>query len=189
MTGRLFLVVVCAAASLVSATAEARQGVAGIRGRVTDEQKGVLPGATVTATHRESGIARETISGSDGTFSVPSLVPGPYRLEAQLAGFNKYQVEDILLRVGATVQIDCTLQVGGLTESVTVTSEAPQVDLTSTEVGGTVNSARAHQPAVRATATSPASSRCCPAWSTTRRPIPRRTTSPSTASTAAAWCS
>ena len=128
----------CAAATLFSATSEARQGVAGIRGRVTDEQKGVLPGATVTATHRESGIARNH-QRQRWHLLHPLTGPGPYRLEAQLAGFNKYQVEDILLRVGATVQIDCTLQVGGLTESVTVTSEAPQVDLT--EVGGTVNSA------------------------------------------------
>ena len=106
MTGRRFLVAVCAAASLFSTPSEARQGVAGIRGRVTDEQKGVLPGVTVTVTHRDTGIARETVSGVDGTFSVPSLVPGPYRLEAELAGFNKYQVEDIQLRVGATAQIE-----------------------------------------------------------------------------------
>lgn len=141
MTGQRFLIAASVAASLFSATSEARQGTAGIRGRVTDEQKGVLPGVTVTAIHRDSGVERETVSGVDGTFSIPSLVPGPYRLEAELAGFSKYQVDDILLRVGGTVQLDLTLQVGGLTESVTVTSEAPQVDLTSTEVGGTVNTA------------------------------------------------
>jgi hypothetical protein len=140
MTVRGFLIVLLvAAASLRPETAEARQGVAGLRGRVMDESKGVLPGVTVTVTHRESGVARETVSGVDGTFAVSSLIPGPYTLRAELAGFNRFQLEDLQLRVGATVQVDVTLQVGGLTESVTVTSEAPQVDLTSTEVGGTVN--------------------------------------------------
>ena len=55
MTVRGILIVLCvAAASLMPETAEARQGVAGIRGRVIDESKGVLPGVTVTVTHRET---------------------------------------------------------------------------------------------------------------------------------------
>jgi hypothetical protein len=141
MAGRGILLVWCVGALLVAGAAEARQGTAGIRGRVMDEQKGVLPGVTVTVTHRESGVARETISGSDGTFSVGSLLPGPYEVTAQLTGFNRFQLEQVVLRVGSTLQIDITLQVGGLTESVTVTTDAPQVDLTSTEVGGTVGTA------------------------------------------------
>src|SRR5262245_6315297 len=141
MTARRILIGLILAAACLLPEAAAAQGVAGIRGRVMDESKGVLPGVAVTVTHRESGVARETVSGVDGTFSVASLVPGPYTLRAVLAGFNRFQLEDIQLRVGGTVQVDVTLQVGGLTESVTVTSEAPQVDLTSTEVGGTVNTA------------------------------------------------
>lgn len=141
MAIRGFWIVACVAASLMAGVAEARQGVASIRGRVTDEQKGVLPGVTVTVTHRGSGVARETVSGSDGTFSVPALVPGPYQVGAELAGFNKFLLEEVVLRVGGTTQVDVVLQVGGLTESVTVTSEAPQVDLTSTEVGGNVGTA------------------------------------------------
>ncbi len=126
---------------MVLAAAEpavARQGVAAMRGRVLDEQAAVLPGATVTVTHRDSGVVRETIAGSDGSFSVPSLVPGPYHVRAALPGFSTFELKDVVLRVGATAQVEITLKVGGLTESVTVTSEAPQVDLTSTEVGGTV---------------------------------------------------
>lgn len=128
-------------ACLVAGSAEARQGVSGLRGRVVDQQKGVLPGVTLTVTHRESGVTRETVTGSDGSFSVPALVPGPYRVTAELAGFNRYQFEELQLRVGSTAQLEVVLQVGGLTESVTVTSEAPQVDLTSTEVGGSVATA------------------------------------------------
>lgn len=114
------------------------QGVAGVRGRVTDEQEAVLPGVAITITHRDSGVSRETVSGGDGTFSIPGLVPGPYRLDANLAGFSKYEVSELNLRVGSTAQLEVMLKIGALTEDVTVTSEAPQVDLTSTEVGGTV---------------------------------------------------
>lgn len=113
------------------------QGVSGVRGRIADEQDAVLPGVTIVVTHRASGVARETISGSDGTFSIPGLVPGPYRLQADLTGFSSFKLEDLTLRVGVTAQLDVTLRVG-LTETLTVTGEAPQVDLTSTEVGGTV---------------------------------------------------
>src|SRR5262245_49258458 len=100
------LLLVCSVLALVaSGTVEARQGVAGIRGRVVDQQKGVLPGVAVTVTHRESGVARETVSGSDGTFSIPALVPGPYRVHAELTGFNRFELDEIVLRVGATAQV------------------------------------------------------------------------------------
>jgi hypothetical protein len=141
MNGRRFLFVMGVVALALTGTAEARQGVAGMRGRVVDASKAVLPGATVRVIHRGSGVARETVSGSDGSFSIPGLVPGPYEVRAELSGFNPFVLQEIVLPVGATAQVDVTLQVGGLTESVTVTSEAPQVDLTSTEIGGTVATA------------------------------------------------
>jgi hypothetical protein len=62
---------------LTAAPVMAQQGGSAIRGRVTDEQQGVLPGVAVTVTHAENGTVRETVTGGDGTFLVPSLVPGP----------------------------------------------------------------------------------------------------------------
>ncbi len=132
----LGLLVVCSFA----AAAEAQQGGSAIRGRITDEQKGVLPGVSIVVTHQETGTVRETTSGGDGTYLVPGLVPGPYRIMAQLAGFSRLTQEDLLLRVGATLQVDLALRVGAVEESVTVTAEAPQVDLTTAQVGGSVGS-------------------------------------------------
>jgi hypothetical protein len=120
--------------------AEAQQGGSAIRGRVTDEQKGVLPGVTIVVTHQDNGTVRETTSGDDGTYLVPGIVPGPYRITAQLMGFRRLTQGDLVVRVGATLQVDLALQVGGLEESITVTGEAPQVDLTSAQVGGNVGS-------------------------------------------------
>ena len=121
--------------------AEAQQGGSAIRGRVLDEQKAVLPGATVILTHQESGTFRETVTGPDGTFSIPGVVPGPYRISVTLAGFSTLTQEDVILRVGATVQLELTMRVGALQENLTVTAQAPQVDLTSAQVGGNVSTA------------------------------------------------
>src|SRR4029434_7312739 len=107
-------------------TTAAQQGGSAIRGRVTDEQKGVLPGASIVITHQESGTIRETNTGPDGSYLVQGLVPGPYRIAAQLAGFRQLIQEDVVLRVGATIQVDLALQVGGVEEKVTVTGESPQ---------------------------------------------------------------
>ena len=115
------------------------QGTSAIRGVVSDEQGGVLPGATVLATHDETGTFRETITGPGGEYSLASLQPGPYTLTARLAGFRELITENIVLQVGPTVQIDLALQIGALEESLTVTGESPLVDLTSAQVGGNVS--------------------------------------------------
>ena len=115
---------------------------------MTDEQKGVLPGVAIIVTHAESGTVRETITGADGTFLVPGLIPGPYTVTAELSGFSRLRQEELVLRIGATLQLDLVLKVGAVEESLTVTAEAPQVDLTSAQVGGSVTHGRDHQPAV-----------------------------------------
>ncbi len=115
------------------------QGVSAIRGVVADEQGGVLPGATVVATHDETGTFRETVTGPEGEYSLASMQPGPYTLVARLAGFRELITENIVLQVGPTVQINLALQIGALEESLTVTGESPLVDLTSAQVGGNVS--------------------------------------------------
>ena len=118
----------------------AQQGGASIRGRVTDEQNAVLPGAAVVVTHEESGVFRETVTGSDGTFLVQGIVPGPYKVTVELSGFARLLQEHLVLRVGSTLQVELMLKVGSLAENLTVTAAAPQVDLTSAQVGGNVSS-------------------------------------------------
>jgi Carboxypeptidase regulatory-like domain/TonB dependent receptor/TonB-dependent Receptor Plug Domain len=135
---RVLLLVVLASVWCTVPRAEAQQGGSGIRGLVTDEQKGVLPGVTIIVTHRENGTVRETVTGSDGTFLVPGLLPGPYQVTAELAGFSRLRQEDLVLRIGSTLQLDLVMRVGAVEESLTVTADAPQVDLTTAQVGGSV---------------------------------------------------
>jgi Carboxypeptidase regulatory-like domain/TonB dependent receptor-like, beta-barrel/TonB-dependent Receptor Plug Domain len=133
-------VVAIVAVTLMSATAAAQQGGSSIRGRITDPQQGILPGVDITVRHQESGTTRETVTAADGTYLVPGLVPGPYRISAELSGFRRHLQSDIVLRIGATLQVDIVMQVGGLEENITVSAETPQVDLTSVQVGGNVSS-------------------------------------------------
>ena len=99
----------------------------------------MLPGVTVVVRHQESGLFREAVTGADGLFLMSAMTPGVYEVTAELAGFKKYSARDVRLEVGRTAQVELKLEVGGLTESVTVTGESPLVDTTTQEIGGRIS--------------------------------------------------
>ena len=135
---RSFLLVVAVLASS-SLAAEAQQaGGSALRGRVVDAQEAVLPGVAIVVTHIESGTVRETVTGPDGTYFVTGIIPGPYRITGSLEGFKQF-AQEVRLQIGETATLVLTLEVGTVAESVTVTGEAPLVDLTSTQVAGNVS--------------------------------------------------
>jgi len=112
-----------------------------IQGHVLDESGGALPGVTVVVTHQGSGAFRQVVSNADGSYFVTGILPGPYRITAELSGFRKYERPDVLLTVGNTATLDVTLGVGGLEESVTVTGESPLIDSTSKQIGANIGQA------------------------------------------------
>jgi hypothetical protein len=124
---------------VISDFAFAQQGTADLRGRVIDQQGAVLPGVNIVVRHQESGLFRETITGADGTFLMSGMTPGMYEVTAELASFKKYSQRDVRLEVGRATPVELKLEVGGLTEAVTVTSEAPLVDTTTQEIGGRIS--------------------------------------------------
>src|SRR5215207_7477332 len=106
---------------LVATAAHAGQvGGAAMRGRVVDDQGGVLPGVTIVITNMDDGTFRETVAGADGTYSVSSLFPGRYKVSADLTGFKKFTQEDLMLTLGGTLTVEIKLEVGGLQETITV---------------------------------------------------------------------
>ncbi len=131
--------VLAVALVLFAGVATAQQGTSDLRGRVVDQQRAALPGVSIVIKHQESGLFRETVSGGDGSFFLSAMTPGVYEIAAELQGFKKYQRRDIRLEVGRTTQIDVMLDVGGVTESITVLGESPIVDTTSKEIGGNVS--------------------------------------------------
>jgi outer membrane receptor protein involved in Fe transport len=120
-----------------AATAQERFG--GIAGIVTDASQAPVPGATITATNKQTGAARTVVSGADGTYRIPDLDPGRYTVTVELQGFQKVQADDVLVLLGRTADFPAALKVGGLSEVVTVTSDTKtQVDLHSTTVAHNV---------------------------------------------------
>ena len=116
------------------------QGLTGqISGTVSDSGGGVLPGATITLKNAGTNAVRETITSGDGTFVFPDLLAGTYDLKVTVEGFKTYEQKGIAL--GATERLGLraiVLEVGGLSEVVSVVSEALKVQTTSGERSATI---------------------------------------------------
>ena len=112
----------------------AQQGTSDIGGKVTDEQGAVLPGVSVIITNEATGAVRELTTGADGSFHASQLIPGRYKVAAKLASFRTFERGGQVLPVGKTLEINVTLAVGALEETVKVTAESPLVDTTSVKV-------------------------------------------------------
>src|SRR5436305_1616792 len=104
------------------------QATAQISGTVRDQSGAVLPGVEVTATQTETGIARMAVTNETGSYVLPNLPIGPYRLEASLPGFRSFAQTGIVLEVNASPVVNPTLQVGQVTEQVEVQANAALVE-------------------------------------------------------------
>lgn len=119
---------------LLRATPVAAQGTAAsIVGQVTDEGGGVLPGVVVTATSPALQVPSVTsITDGQGEYRLAPLPIGTYAVQYELPGFQSVRRENIRLTVGFAAKLDVALGVGGVQETVTVSGQAPLVDVTST---------------------------------------------------------
>ena len=115
------------------------QEAATVSGTVADEQGAVLPGVTITATEQATGSVSLAVTDERGIYRLPSLQPGVYSIQADLPGFATMVVPDVELLVGQNASLPFTMQIAGVAETVTVTSETPLVDLSSSEVSGNVD--------------------------------------------------
>ena len=132
--GLSVLAVLCAAAPAL-----AQQGTAQVGGKILDAQGGALPGVNIVITNEDTGVVREIVSTPDGSYFAAQMLPGRYRIQAKLEGFKALDRRGITLTVGQTTALDLTLEVGGLAETLTVTGEAPLVDVTTAAVGGHIS--------------------------------------------------
>jgi hypothetical protein len=126
---------------LTSAVAWA-QATAQLNGTVRDESGAVLPGVTVTVTQTDTQFMRTVVTEGTGSYVIPNLPTGPYRLEASLQGFRSYAQTGIVLQVGASPTINVVLAVGNLAETIAVEGAAPLVDVRSAGISEVVDNAR-----------------------------------------------
>ena len=122
------LLLAIVATSATSAFTQERYGA--VAGTVADAQQAAVPGATVTATNDSSGAARTVVSGADGTYRIPDLEPGRYTVTVELQGFQKVEAHNLVVLLGRTLEFPAVLQVGTVSEVVSVTADATRsVDL------------------------------------------------------------
>jgi hypothetical protein len=95
-----------------------------IAGFVKDQSGGVIPGATVTATSTQTGIARTALTDANGYYVFPGVTPGAYDMTVELEGFKKWIQLGVTLDAASSITIDPTLETGTITEAITVTAEA-----------------------------------------------------------------
>ncbi len=119
------------------ATAQYR---AGIQGTVTDQSGAVIPDATVTLTSQETNVSRTTKSSANGTYTFPGLAPGLYTLTGEKAGFKKQVSSNVQVAAEQMQSVGLRLELGNVSESVTVSAGTPIIDTESGQVSGTVSS-------------------------------------------------
>ncbi|HEY6341466.1 MAG TPA: carboxypeptidase regulatory-like domain-containing protein [Candidatus Acidoferrum sp.] len=111
---------------------------ASIHGTVVDESGGTVSGTKVTAVNTDTGLQRTAVTNSQGTYVLVELPVGRYRVEAEAQGFKRYVQEGISLDVNQQATVAVHLVVGTATQSIQVTSDAPIIESTSTNLGQTV---------------------------------------------------
>ena len=124
----------CAAGSFAYA-----QGGQTLSGTVVDASGAVIPGADVAAKHVATGIVSNAVSNSEGLFSIPSLPIGTYTVTVSLQGFKTSVIQNVVLTAGAGANVKATMEIGGVSEQVTVSSSSEIIQTQTSGVSTTVN--------------------------------------------------
>ena len=113
-----------------------------IAGTVTDPTGAAVPGVRITFTNENTGEAKVVESGATGDYLATQLQVGSYQASVQSDGFRTVERPGIALSALQSLRVDFVLELGQVTETVTITSQAPQVDTRSTQIGMTVDDRR-----------------------------------------------
>jgi hypothetical protein len=123
--------------SAISVRADVTGAIAGV---VRDRSQGAVAGVRITVTNTQTNLKQETISAADGTYRFLALPAGSYRIAANASGFRPFAATDITLQVNDQYQLDITLDVGAVSEEVSVSANAVRVDTENTQLGDVIDS-------------------------------------------------
>jgi hypothetical protein len=137
----LIMMIVIAGILLDGSSASAQQITGTLTGIVSDAQGAVVGGAAVKATSVSTGVSRSAVANAVGEYRIEFLPVGSYVVEVTASGFKKFLQENIVLTVDQTQSLNVVMEVGGQTETVTVTTAPALVNTTTAELGRTVEPA------------------------------------------------
>jgi len=128
--------------ALAAVPAIAQQTTGSITGLVMDPQGKAVPGVTVTAVNAATGFSRTDVSDGDGLYHLNAMPVGNYDVAAELPGFTRLERQDILVDVSETTNLNLTLRLAQVAETVTVVGNTPVIATTSSSVGQVVDLTR-----------------------------------------------
>jgi hypothetical protein len=131
------LLAMFAVCALIAAPAFAQVDRATVSGTIKDSGGAVLPGATVTVTNEATNVATTQTTTETGSYLVVNLIPGRYRVDVELAGFKKGSYS-LVLEVGQRARLDAVLEVGALSETVTVRESTPLINSNDASLGAVI---------------------------------------------------
>ena len=137
----VLMMLLCSTSTRLFAQASAGAS-AQISGLVSDPAGAVVPGATVTATQTSTGSTRAAVTGVDGSYVLPNLSVGPYKLQVVSSGFKTYDQTGIVLQVSDSVTVNIKLQIGSTSQSITVSADASMVNTESSSVSTVIENNR-----------------------------------------------
>src|SRR5262249_13231065 len=120
---RVLLTAVVSLCLLSAERLRAQTSNASVGGFVQDATHAFMPGATITAANTQTGVLATVLTNETGTYNFPSLLPGTYKLSAELVGFRPHIYNEVQLGAGVTARYNFTLEVGAVTSAVEVTAE------------------------------------------------------------------
>src|SRR5262245_51584862 len=110
-----------------------------ILGRLTDSSGSIVPGGSLQVTNLATGITLKGVANEEGNYYFPFLIPGIYRISAEKTGFKRAVRDQIEVNVNARLELNLTLEVGAIADTITVTGEAPLLDTTNGSVGRVID--------------------------------------------------
>ncbi len=116
-----------------------------LRGIITDQSSSVVPKAQVSLINTATGLERKTTSRGSGDYEFLQVVPGLYRVVVEASGFKRYEANDLQLQVNNPATVNIVLEVGGTTQTVAVTAEAPLLNTTDASVGTVITEMQVKQ--------------------------------------------
>ena len=133
------LVMLCGLFVLATvSTSAAQQFTGGLRGAVRDAN-GIIPGVAVTLVNEGTAISRETVTNDEGQYNFSAVTPGTYTVRAVLQGFKTSERKGITIGTQQFITLDVVLEVGQISEEISVTAAAPLIETSNASIGDSLN--------------------------------------------------